>query len=115
MFPDCLEIVIQGVTASGQPFRPSDWAERLCGVMSAFGEDRYLSYSPYVRPIITGGVRCVAGGRQARGDSIPPRSASCWSSRSDNELKMRPGRTRKRPEDIPAEAVISGDTSLPPG
>jgi hypothetical protein len=59
MFPDSLEIVIQGVTLSGQPFRPSDWAERLCGMMSAFSEDRHLSYSPYLKPIITAGVRCV--------------------------------------------------------
>ena len=59
MFPDCLEIVIQGVTESGQPFRPSDWAERLCGMMSAFSEDRHLSYSPYLKPIIAAGVRCV--------------------------------------------------------
>src|SRR5262249_30287299 len=59
MFPDCLEIVIQGVTESGQPFRPSDWAERLCGMMSVFGEDRCLSYSPYLKPIIAAGVRCV--------------------------------------------------------
>ena len=59
MFADSPEIVIQGVTESGQPFRPSDWAERLCGMMSVFGEDRHLSYSPYLKPIIAAGVRCV--------------------------------------------------------
>jgi hypothetical protein len=30
-----VEFIIQGVTLDGKPFRPSDWAERLCGVMSA--------------------------------------------------------------------------------
>ena len=29
------EVIILGVTQSGQTFRPSDWAERLAGVMSS--------------------------------------------------------------------------------
>jgi hypothetical protein len=43
------EILIIGITESGSTFRPSDWAERLCGVMSLFGEDQRISYSPFVR------------------------------------------------------------------
>ncbi len=46
MFTDALEIVIIGATIEGREFRPSDWGERLCGMMSVFGEDRHLSYSP---------------------------------------------------------------------
>lgn len=42
--------VIIGVTSDGKKFRPSDWADRLCGVMSAFGADNRMTYSPYVRP-----------------------------------------------------------------
>jgi len=42
--------VIVGVTRDGKRFRPSDWADRLCGVMSAFGADHRMKYSPYVRP-----------------------------------------------------------------
>lgn len=42
--------VIVGVTTAGRKFRPSDWADRLCGVMSAFGADHRMTYSPYVRP-----------------------------------------------------------------
>jgi len=30
------EIFIQGMTRDGRRFRPSDWAERLAGVMSQF-------------------------------------------------------------------------------
>jgi hypothetical protein len=45
------EFVILGITRDGQPFRPSDWAERLCGVMSAFGGDHRMQYSPFVHPI----------------------------------------------------------------
>ena len=42
--------VIIGVTKEGKTFRPSDWADRLCGIMSAFGADHRMMYSPYVRP-----------------------------------------------------------------
>ena len=42
--------IIVGVTKEGKKFRPSDWADRLCGVMSAFGADHRMTYSPYVRP-----------------------------------------------------------------
>lgn len=47
--------VLLGVTADGRQFRPSDWAERLCGVMSSFrpdagGAQAHLTYSPYVLP-----------------------------------------------------------------
>jgi hypothetical protein len=59
------EYVILGVTPSGQAFRPSDWAERLCGVMSHFrppgtsGQHAHLGYSPYVRPSMMEGNKCV--------------------------------------------------------
>jgi hypothetical protein len=58
------QFFIQGITADGKPFRPSDWAERLCGVMSAFRPGgatpgSHLNYSPYVLPSMIGGVRCV--------------------------------------------------------
>lgn len=60
------EYFIHGVTSDGRAFRPSDWAERLCGVLSCYrpggiatGRDAYIGYSPYVRPILVSGVRCV--------------------------------------------------------
>jgi hypothetical protein len=59
------EFFIQGITSDGKQFRPSDWAERLCGVMSCFrpeesaGPNAHLQYSPYVRPTVIGGVKCV--------------------------------------------------------
>jgi hypothetical protein len=42
--------IIVGLTRDGKKFRPSDWAERLCGVMSAFGAEKRMKYSPYVSP-----------------------------------------------------------------
>ncbi len=57
------QFIIHGVTNSGQRFRPSDWAERLCGVMSRFrpagSAGGPLTYSPYVVPTYIDGVRCV--------------------------------------------------------
>lgn len=52
-------IVIRGITLSGRAFRPSDWADRLCGVMSSFGNDNQMRYSPHVRPMRLDGVTCV--------------------------------------------------------
>lgn len=52
-------IVIEGVTLAGRVFRPSDWAQRLCGIMSTFGADRQMRYSRFVRPMMLDGVTCV--------------------------------------------------------
>lgn len=59
------ELIIRGITLDGKQFRPSDWAERLCGVMKCFEEDDdsqygHLTYSHYVRPITIQGIKCVA-------------------------------------------------------
>jgi hypothetical protein len=60
------EFLIHGLTVHGKPFRPSDWSERLCGVMACFrpgaatrGRDALIGYSPYVRPVSIGSVKCV--------------------------------------------------------
>jgi hypothetical protein len=60
------EFFIQGVTSAGRQFRPSDWAERLCGVMSHFrpegdrpGRHAHIQYSPYVRPTVLNGIKSV--------------------------------------------------------
>lgn len=51
--------LIKGTTLAGRTFRPSDWAERLAGALTSFGEDHRMKYSPYVRPLTVDGVRCV--------------------------------------------------------
>ncbi|HAT29472.1 MAG TPA: hypothetical protein DCW29_01055 [Janthinobacterium sp.] len=59
------EFFILGLTSDGKQFRPSDWAERLCGVMSCFrpegsgGRNAHLQFSPYVRPTVVNGVKAV--------------------------------------------------------
>lgn len=50
---------IIGRTPDGKSFRPSDWADRLCGIMSVFGADRKMKFSPYVRPGTANGDKCV--------------------------------------------------------
>lgn len=44
-------ILIEGVTETGETFRPSDWAERMCGCLASF-TNRRMVYSPLLRPII---------------------------------------------------------------
>jgi hypothetical protein len=53
------DVIIKGLTTAGKAFRPSDWAERLSSVLSSFGADNRMSYSPYVRPMTLEGVKCV--------------------------------------------------------
>ena len=106
MFDGSPEIVIQGVTESGQLFRPSDWAERLCGMMSIFGEDSRLSYSPYLKPIMTGGIRCVVVDLRLE-DIDPEAFRFLLGFARDNELRTRPGRKDKRPEDLATGAAAA--------
>ncbi len=57
IYPD--QFYIFGKTTNGKKFRPSDWAERFCGVLSSYrpkGEglkninSLCLSYSPFAQP-----------------------------------------------------------------
>ena len=54
------EIIINGTTSKGKVFRPSDWAERLCGILSSFNKDNRLSYHEWVQPVVMDKIRCVA-------------------------------------------------------
>ncbi|TSE19065.1 hypothetical protein Talka_01829 [Tepidimonas alkaliphilus] len=70
--PPAQHVFIQGVTRSGRIFRPSDWAERLAGVLSPFhpqaasGPDTHLRYSPWVQPTVVAGIKCVVVDRALR-------------------------------------------------
>lgn len=54
------EIIIEGLTRTGKPFRPSDWVDRTCSTYATFGADKKLVYSPYLKPKVMNGVRCLA-------------------------------------------------------
>lgn len=105
MFDGAPEIVIQGVTETGETFRPSDWAERLSGMLSVFSAEGYLAYSPFLKPIMAGGVRCVAVDRVLE-NRDPTAFAFLLQFARDNQLKLRPGRKAKRPEELAAEAAL---------
>lgn len=53
------KIIIEGVTESGEPFRPADWAERMSGQLSTFKRHR-IQYSPLLQPATRNGTKCVA-------------------------------------------------------
>ena len=54
------EIIIEGNTRAGKPFRPSDWVDRMCATYATFGDNHKLIYSPYLKPRVINGVRCLA-------------------------------------------------------
>jgi hypothetical protein len=110
MADEVAEIVIQGVTESGKAFRPSDWAERLCGMMSVFSEDRHLSYSPFLKPVMIAGLRCVVVDRKLE-EMDPSAFRFLMSFARDNELTLRPGRKVRRPEDAAIDQAQSGSAA----
>lgn len=81
------EIVIYGTTSSGKTFRPSDWAERLCGILSSFDKDHRLAYHQWVRPLLVGKIRSVAVGRQLETIN-PPMFRFLMDFAADNDLRV---------------------------
>lgn len=86
------QVFILGLTKSGKTFRPSDWAERLAGVMSPFRPGgpqpgSHLGYSPWCVPTVIGGVKCVVVHRDLR-DAEPMAWDFCMHFGSDNDLQV---------------------------
>lgn len=88
---------IHGITAQGRSFRPSDWAERLCGVMSCYrpggvasGRDALIGFSPYVRPVTVGDVKCVVVDERLRDIELKAFNFVMNFAR-DNELPVYEG------------------------
>ena len=93
------EVFIQGITRDGRTFRPSDWAERLAGVMSSFRPGgaqpgSHLNYSPWCIPTMIDGVKCVIVNRALR-DHEPMAWDFVINFARDNELKVSEGRFEK--------------------
>lgn len=93
MFPDDVkEFRILGVTHDGQTFRPSDWAERLAGVMSQFrpgGMQRgsHLGYSPWCLPSLHRGIKCVVVRPELRASNVLAWDF-CVNFARDNDLQV---------------------------
>ena len=64
------QLIIHGMTVDDQRFRPSDWAERLAGVMAQFrppgSAASHLTYSPYVLPTLIEGVKGIVVDQRLR-------------------------------------------------
>lgn len=90
--PSAKEIFIQGLTLDGKTFRPSDWADRLAGVMSQFRPGgpqpgSHLSYSPWCVPNVINGVKCVVVHRDLR-ESEPMAWDFVLNFARDNNLQV---------------------------
>src|ERR1700709_1851101 len=94
------EVFIQGITRDGRTFRPSDWAERLAGVMSSFRPGgaqpgSHLNYSPWCIPTMIEGVKCVIVNRELR-DYEPMAWDFVINFAKDNNLKVSEGKFEKQ-------------------
>ena len=117
------ELFILGVTRQGKTFRPSDWAERLAGVMSQFRPGgpqpgSHLAYSPWCVPTSIGSIKCVIVHVDLREHDVMAWDF-CINFARDNDLQVsetRPQPAPPRPHpaspgtDAPARpAPASGD------
>jgi hypothetical protein len=90
--PSSKEIYILGITQKGRAFRPSDWAERLAGVMSQFRPGgpqpgSHLAYSPWCIPTTIGQVKCVIVHSDLREHDVMAWDF-CMRFASDNDLQV---------------------------
>jgi hypothetical protein len=95
------EVFILGLTHAGRAFRPSDWAERLAGVMSQFrpGGPRpgsHLGYSPWCVPTSVNGVRCVIVHTDLRDYDVMAWDF-CMNFAKDNDLQVSNGAPADKP------------------
>ncbi|MGA8009949.1 MAG: DUF3579 domain-containing protein [Thiomonas sp.] len=87
------EIFIRGITADGRTFRPSDWSERLAGLMARFRpvgvsrKEAHLGYSPYCVPTMVEGVRCLVVSESLR-DIEPMAFDFLLNFARDNQLDV---------------------------
>jgi hypothetical protein len=68
---DANQVYILGLTQEGRTFRPSDWTERLAGVMSQFRPGgpqpgSHLGYSEWCVPTVIDGIKCIIVHRDLR-------------------------------------------------
>jgi hypothetical protein len=93
--PALHEVWIVGRTLDGRSFRPSDWAERLAGVMSSFrpggaSAGSHLSYSPWCVPSTVGADKCVIVHSELRA-SEPMAWDFVMNFARDNQLQVLHG------------------------
>lgn len=92
---DFEEYVIRGETQQGRKFRPSDWAERLCGLFATTGPDHRTRYSPDVFPVSRDGLVCVVVNKRLQTQE-PMVFKFLMDFARDNELVVVEGRRSPR-------------------
>ena len=80
------KIIIEGVTDSGETFRPSDWAERMSGQLSTL-KKRRVHYSPLLQPSVQDGHKCVILDQRLK-QSNPKLYQSILDFAQANKLKI---------------------------
>lgn len=89
------EWLILGITADGKTFRPSDWAERLCGAIAQYNDGR-LIYSDLAYPITRNGQIGVVVETKLKSEN-PVIYSFLMNFARDNRLKIISGREIPRP------------------
>ena len=79
-------ILIKGITQQGEIFRPSDWAERICGKLSTF-RGRRIYYSSLLKPVLKGGYRCILVAPELE-QSHPKLYANILNFAHNNKLQL---------------------------
>ncbi len=80
------KIIIEGVTESGEAFRPSDWADRMSGSLSSFHKHR-IHYSPMLQPSMKDGNKCVIVDPKLK-ETNPELYKSIMEFAKTNQLKI---------------------------
>lgn len=89
-FSSTTPYIIVGLTRNGARFRPSDWAERLCGgVLSAFGAEKKMKYSRYVGPGHYNNEKAVVDGQLYEIEPMAYRFVLNFAQ--DNDLQLIEG------------------------
>jgi hypothetical protein len=81
------EIIIESTTRDGKAFRPSDWIDRICSSFATFGENRKLRYSPYLKPEVINGTRCLVVDLKLK-DVSPERFEELMQFADENQLNI---------------------------
>ena len=53
------KVILHGLTQDWRKFRPSDWAERLCGAVASYDKNRRITFHPCVSLASINGIKCV--------------------------------------------------------
>jgi hypothetical protein len=106
------EWVILGLTLDGETFAVPDWVERLCDSLARTGEDGRKTYSSYIHPIISDGLKCV----EVRA-SLQGANALMFDKLkqyvSENRLMMRSGHNSRGTKAVGSPPVIGKERRDP--